>query len=969
MQTSSHNLNYNRSPKGNQPSAQSRQPRNSSNVPVHFETASPIQHESQSSPAPLNNSSSSQPSQSQQRPPVQLSVGYTGKFPTSNAFLLTAKVTVASSENGSLSMPVTTRAFLDCGSQRTFITNKLAAQLNLNSVEKETLSINTFAAQRPCKVESRIVNFTLFMQTGARMEMIANSLPKLTGNMKRGPLSDEDLKALQQLPRSCLADDLSVQSETFEPDILIGLDYFWDLIEFKDKRQLPSGLYLIPSKLGLILSGTTFTTAESKEASVYSLTMEVSEHTSKKSMNFEQFMQLDLIGITDSAISNDDDMALQQFNSNVTYDQGRYFVTWPWKSYPPDLPDNYGLAFGRLCSLGRRFKQEPDLLSKYQSILRQQEQQGIIEKVHQDTPIGDIRHYLPHHPVITPQKTTTKVRIVYDGSAKQKSTLHSLNECLFRGPILLPDLAGMLLRFRQRPIAISADIEKAFLQVGLQVPDRDVTRFLWLKDPMKPVTPSNIQIFRFCHVPFGVISSPFLLESTIKYHLQTEGSPLALHIAENVYVDNVLMGSADSEQAMECYEKAKIIFKDASFNLREWTSNSTAFKSKLPSDDLNNAETVSVLGLVWNTANDTLKLKNAKFFEGGQQLPTKREILNQIASIFDPLGFISPTTLLGKLFMKELWKLKVEWDEKIPSSLASKWQELHADLQKTAEFVTKRHVLTAEDNKKNMLVIFVDASSAAYASVAYLRCEREGNVNVQLLFSKARLSPKDVTLPRLELLAMLIGVRAAKFIKMELKMSNLSCHLFSDSECVLKWLTTTKPLSVFVNNRVKEIHRVGKDQHINFHYVSTKENPADYASRGQTLTELVSNSLWWQGPHWLEKPSEKWPTGNLPVLSQEMLEKVHAEEKPTKVFETSASPIVEVTSIADTPGAINIKRFSSYRKAISTMCYVLRFIKNKLWNKLCNSTKQKCELHEYLHCNKLAPPKSQRLLNDKLRNC
>ena len=134
------------------------------------------------------------------------------------------------------------------------------------------------------------------------------------------------------------------------------------------------------------------------------------------------------------------------------------------------------------------------------------------------------------------------MRVVYDASAKTKQENRSLNECLYRGPVMLQDLCGLLLRFRLRKVGIVADIEKAFLQIGLQEKDRDATRFFWLKDINTPILENNIQVYRFCRVPFGVISSPFLLASTIDYHLSTYQSDTAENIRNNIYVDNVITG-------------------------------------------------------------------------------------------------------------------------------------------------------------------------------------------------------------------------------------------------------------------------------------------------------------------------------------------------------------------------------------------------------------------------------------------
>ena len=219
----------------------------------------------------------------------------------------------------------------------------------------------------------------------------------------------------------------------------------------------------------------------------------------------------------------------------VTFENGRYNVSWPWK---PDreLPDNYMLAKGRLTSLIRRLRRDPDMLKRYDDVIQDQLTKGIIEEA---PPVQSSHrlHYLPHHHVISPSSTTTKLRIVYYGSAKTTKSNNSLNECLFRGPVLLQDLAGILLRFRLQQVAITADIEKVFLQVSLHQMDRDATRFLWLKSVNDQSSSQQIQEYRFTRVPFGVISSPFLLAATINHHLKTQESLVAEVIRRDLYVD------------------------------------------------------------------------------------------------------------------------------------------------------------------------------------------------------------------------------------------------------------------------------------------------------------------------------------------------------------------------------------------------------------------------------------------------
>ena len=189
--------------------------------------------------------------------------------------------------------------------------------------------------------------------------------------------------------------------------------------------------------------------------------------------------------------------------------------------------------------------------------------------------------------MVIPSKSTTKVRIVYDASAKADKDVKCLNDCLYRGPITLPDLCGVLLRLRTYVIVVLADVEKAFLQIGIQKQDRDVTRFLWFCDPNQPEqVEGNLDVYRFCRVPFGIICSPFLLEGTLKFHLQNEGSAVAQKIVDNVYVDNVSVGTDSVKEAYQIYEEARSIFKKASMNLRQWTSNAEEFIQLLPNEQM-----------------------------------------------------------------------------------------------------------------------------------------------------------------------------------------------------------------------------------------------------------------------------------------------------------------------------------------------------------------------------------------------
>ena len=274
---------------------------------------------------------------------------------------------------------------------------------------------------------------------------------------------------------------------------------------------------------------------------------------------------------------------LNHFNQTIRFENNRYSVTLPWNEKKYLLPVHKQVTYSRLKSLLTRLTKTPELLKKYDDIFKEQLSKGILEEVPLDQMDPDhYIHFLPHHPVITPLKDTTKIRPVYHGSLMMKDDKTNLKECLHNGPLLLEELLGLLLRLRLHKIVLISDIEKAFLQVGIQMPDRDVTRTYWVKDISKPLTNTNLQTLRFARVPFGLNCSPFLLAATIKYHLQREDTPINRQILSNIYVDNVITGVEDIQTAKEFYTSAKRIFQQASMNLREWATNDPHIREYIP---------------------------------------------------------------------------------------------------------------------------------------------------------------------------------------------------------------------------------------------------------------------------------------------------------------------------------------------------------------------------------------------------
>jgi hypothetical protein len=580
---------------------------------------------------------------------------------------------------------------------------------------------------------------------------------------------------------------------------------------------------------------------------------------SEPALDLERFWDLEEIGIKESPYLEDDENALTQFNSTVRkseYD-GRYEVTLPYKVKDPDLPSNYGLALGRLKSLFQRFEGQEELLKEYAKILEQQQELEIIEEV-QDMKSENKIHYVPHHFVVDKTRDTTKMRMVFDASAKASKSHLSINECLLRGPIILEDLCGLLMRLRLGKVAMSSDVEKAFLQVGLQESERDVTRFLWVKDVTKPVSKDNLKVFRFRRVPFGYISSPFLLSATIKHHLEQDGSKDARDMVQNVYVDNILGVRNSTEEGWKYYETAKRLLADVKMNVRQWSTNDDDLWEKIPEKDRASSRVTKVMGMIWDTEADEISLRPPK-----KKIPdiisavsvTKRQLVSMISSFFDPCGFFSPILIRGKMLVQELWKAQVKWDDSIPDSMLQELSFLVQEMICLQEIKVPRWIKVTA---KIQLHSFSDASGKAYGAVSYLRCEQgDGSVKVNIIFAKGRLVPiKAVTIPKLELTAMVLAKRISVFVVNQLRLEIDEVHIWTDSMCTLQWIHSTKVRSVYVENRVKEI-RAEKTYRTRF--VPSEENPADILSRGSSVESLQKNDLWWHGPSFLMHPESKWP--------------------------------------------------------------------------------------------------------------
>uniref|UniRef100_W6NL45 Similar to Pao retrotransposon peptidase family n=1 Tax=Haemonchus contortus TaxID=6289 RepID=W6NL45_HAECO len=272
------------------------------------------------------------------------------------------------------------------------------------------------------------------------------------------------------------------------------------------------------------------------------------------------------------------------FEETIEKREDGYYIRFPYKENHPQLPTNKAIALKRLRTVLETLRKTPQLLNDYDETFRAQQENSVTGEIESSSLAdGAVVHYIPHQPVITPHKETTRLRIVFDASAHFEDS-PSLNDVLHQGPLILPELYAMLLRFRIPKFVIISDVEKAFLQVRLHEIDRDTTRFLWVRDVHEPLNEENIVTFRFTRVTFRLNVSPYLLGATIHHHLRSavRNEGLANEIKENPYVDNLILSAATTAETSEKALEARRIFEDMGMNLRQFLSNDETLRQHLP---------------------------------------------------------------------------------------------------------------------------------------------------------------------------------------------------------------------------------------------------------------------------------------------------------------------------------------------------------------------------------------------------
>ncbi|XP_058448656.1 uncharacterized protein LOC131428628 [Malaya genurostris] len=754
------------------------------------------------------------------------------------------------------------RALLDSGSQPSFITEALCQKLRLkrsklnspvSGIGQSTVTVHHGVA---LSLSSRFGNYNYNLNCLV--------LPRLTVSLPSHHIDVSRWKIPLHLP---LADPQFNISQGI--DIIIGAELFFNLLE-NQQVSLSNGYPLLQkTTLGYIICGKVMEPILEPVATQ-------SSHVCSEDLldsRLERFWEIENFD-DGKAYTSDEQVCEEHFKKTVFRgSDGRYTVRLPFRQEMLRLiGDTHTSALRRFLSMEKKFAENKDLRQEYCRFMDEYSRLGHMEVISRAS--CSPQYFLPHHAIHRPESSTTKIRVVFDGSSRGSTQL-SLNDILFPGPTVQPTLYSTVINFRLPRYAITADVEKMFRQIWIHPQDRCYQQILWRRDSSEP-----IRTYQLKTVTYGLASSPYHATRILNQLANDEAEhfPLAVPIIQKgTFMDDVLPGHDDLQLIRRTCEQLQKMLSSAGFVLRKWASNEPSVLASIPPElwevsaelEIDRSEAVKTLGLLWFPQSDTFNFKIPSMSD--QSLVTKRIVVSEMSSLFDPLGLLGPVVANAKMFVQRLWAESLSWDEPLSENHSAWWRIYRSDIPSLRSIEIPRRVLF-NTRREYRLHCFCDASKRGYGCCIYVVSpDDSGKLHSQLLTSKARIAPlRGQTIPRLELCAALLGSQLMDHLRRTTEYSN-PVTFWTDSTIVLHWIKSQSNVwKVFVSNRVAEIQRLTKGSP--WRHVPTEVNPADRLSRGTQASQLLGDMLWWQGPKYITAPEEQWPQSVIVQPIQQMID-------------------------------------------------------------------------------------------------
>ena len=644
------------------------------------------------------------------------------------------------------------------------------------------------------------------------------------------------------------------------------------------------------------------------------------------------------------------------FDQTIRFVNGAYEVGLIWKKGMDHrhLPQNYWEARKIFLAQEKRMEKDPKLLEEYVKVCRNWIREHSFVEI-PNSP-GTWGFYIPHFMVIRMDKATTKYRLVMHGAMEFEG--RSINHLLLGGSNQIGNLLYILLRMRRGRFVLTGDVEAMFMRIQVRQEDCVGLRIFFRESPK-----DALKVLEGRKHLFGLTSSPFVAVKTMKFHAQANQQiwPLACEVVhQDMMVDDFCVGHDSMDHLLEVRREMELLCGSMGMRVHKYAANHPALLKDIRSEDIActleigdpsdklappppDLPNIKTLGMLWETAEDVYRFR---WSHEPRTEWTKRSICSVAGQFFDPMGLVTPVTILGKLIVQHLWRLDLEWDEVILDNIVTEWETYLQELPGVAEMKIPRWIAATDRVSSVLLVGFADASLVAQAAVVYqVTEESEGSRCSRILCSKAKVSPlrKQETVARLELQAAVMTVELMREVAIAFRIDLNEVQYFTDSTTVLWWLRSVKALPVFVANRVTKILDLSSVKQ--WKHVKTSENPADLPTRGLTPSALRQETLWWNGPDFLLVPQVEWP-------AQPDIWETEAASLETRKLESHLERlhfnqgVVPILSEVQCDLLLRLGRFSSLRKGIRAIANLKCFLRRK--KGLGHDEENRCRVEEDL---------------------
>ena len=741
--------------------------------------------------------------------------------------------------------PVT--VLLDPGSTCTLITKRLANRLEL---EGNTVPLILQTVHGKKKSETKMVKFDIESLDGKCTHTVKHAcvISDIPARTPRAPAEHQKWTHLSDI-------QLNDIPPGTQADIIIGQDNSDLLVPLEVRSGNPgeNRPYAVRTRLGWVLNGI-FGRGKCEPGQVFGICNHINiDKDEEIKEKLDNLWSLEKENEQDPSWSQEDRKVYDMWQGSVYLQDGRYVVPIPWKDGRPGLPNNRFVATKRLESTLRKLERT-DMFKRYDEGIQKYLDDGHAEYVPEDA-LGrndGAVWYLPHHGVYQAEKD--KLRIVHDCSALYQGI--SLNNSCFRGPVLVNRLQSVLLRFRQHAYAWTADVTAMYLQVVIPEEDRDCLRFLWVRD-------GKIVELRMTRHLFGGVwcssSSAYALLRTLE---DFRPEPQVCDVVSRaMYVDDLLSSQPDPEFMYNLLLGVCKVLIQGGFPLSKHMVNVPAILDRIPEEErakearvITDVLKCKTLGIRWDVILDVFRYLRDVI---ACVTVSKRVMLSQVSSTYDPLGLVIPIVILGRMLFQRAVRMGLGWDDPVPPGLLESWRKWSESLSYLEHLSFPRCLIpSGMEGSVAELHHFCDGSLSAYGVCTYIRLLHGASIVVRLVSAKARLVPLNVlTVPRVELCAAKMAADAEETIRRDLDIELLPSTFWSDSQVVLAYIRCEagrfKP---FVSNRVSSIR--SRSLPSQWRYVPTSMNPADILSRGCVPQDLPE--VWSTGPEFLSLHRDSW---------------------------------------------------------------------------------------------------------------